>query len=441
MAYWGETRYFVGVNQQNQMGNRLTDTMPSLHTVNDDCLFNGVAMVIDGKSLGEGIEEDVDEVNNSKLLNNVRIGKTEDATVINNQVHVQLVYPSEVAKQQVEVAHNFSVSNEDMKIINIYPTLAHNDINIDWRTCNFPVQYAISPFNSVFYSPNGCLPQSNCITLNGTISNGTLDFENTSRQTTTTTREEITPPLSILKTEDTELPPGSCDEDVVFVEQYQIKSPKKCKTKLDPVLPRKVTLPERKNPARKTQMDKASIKLAQNLSIPPSVFNARSRRNSRRAVPIRQSNRTTGAILNPPSPLREDDYREWPVDGLHETSWYNEKTSTIEYVNGGTKKAIRATKRSKKFVRYSQDVERKQHNNQLGIIAHKNLHLVLDYVTEVKQFRTILNQKDNLTEEDSENDALSNLTTLLYDTCDLYSLLNNTNTSSLANYIRSLSKN
>lgn len=429
------------------MGNRLTETMPSLHTVNDDCIFNGVAMVIDGKNSGEGIEEDVDEVNNSKLLNNVRIGQTEDATVINNQVNVQLVYPSEVTKQQVEVPNNFSVSNEDMKIINIYPSLAHNNINIDWGTYNFPMQYAISPFTSVFYSSNGSLPQSNAITLNGTISNGsTLDLENTSRQQTTTTREEITPPLSTIKAE---LVPGSCDEDVVFVNQYQIKSPKKCKNKVDPdknpVLPRKVNLPGRKNPTRRTQMDKASIKLAQNLSIPPSVFNARSRRrHSRRAVPVRQSNRTTGAILNPPSPLREDDYREWPAEGLHETSWYNEKTSTIEYVNGGinskVKKTISTTKRST-FVRYPPDVETiKQHNNLLGIIAHKNLHLVLDYVTEVKQFRTILDQRDNLTDEDSGNDALSNLTTLLYNTCDLYSLLNNTNASSVASYIRSLSK-
>ncbi|KAF2903808.1 hypothetical protein ILUMI_02360 [Ignelater luminosus] len=91
---------------------------------------------------------------------------------------------------------------------------------------------------------------------------------------------------------------------------------------------------KRKNPVRKAQITKASLDLIEKLAIPPSVFNARIKR--RKVKPnnvdmknLRQSCRTSGAIYCPPGPLTKFDYREWPVDGMHERPFYNAETNTI----------------------------------------------------------------------------------------------------------------
>ncbi|KAK5645982.1 hypothetical protein RI129_004446 [Pyrocoelia pectoralis] len=435
------------------MGNRLTENISLLHTVRGECSFSGAGMLIDSKSYGERLvlgERSLNDYSMACSLNNVRMAETEDASVINNQVNVQLVYPSEITMQQIEG----NVPNDsDMKIINIYP-FPTNNVNFNWSAThyNFATNYPASSYAPIFYNPSLWSSQSNFVTVNGLIPNGTIDVCNinlpqpivTYVPSSTSTNNEL------IRTG----PDGHHDEDVVFVKEYKVDEPnctKKSKVQIeiekkDPdvsFLQRKVALPGRKNPVRKTQMDKASIKLAQNLSIPPSVFNARAsrKRNNQRAV--RQSNRTTGAILNPPSPLKEKDYREWPTEGLHETSWYNEQTSRIEYINGGVNTKVGKVI-NVKTVAVSDpsitDLKFKRHHDQLDVLAHNNLHQVLDYVSDVKEFCTILDQRSSSSEEkDGRKDVLNNLTKLLYNTCDLYSVLNNTDTGSVTKYIRSLS--
>ncbi|KAF5282765.1 hypothetical protein FQR65_LT02762 [Abscondita terminalis] len=345
----------------------------------------------------------------------------------------------------------------DMTIISICPTmLTYNNIHNKLETFLNSSKSVNNqfPFIPMIYNAN--IQQSNipnCFNLNDLIPNKIIQ-----------TTELSMPQIVIANTQKCTEENKDNDDDVVFVKEYKIENAQNgnqdVKRKLEDASfgdkeqketcvsancerkKRGILVEKRKNPLRKAQMDKASIKLAENLSIPPAVFNARvsskkTKQPANNQKVVRQSCRTTGAILRPPSPLNENDFKEWPTEGLHEIPWYNEETGTIERFTTKNIK-ITDTKSSTKSVP-KQQCRSIEHNfgkvkieeNHLSILAHHRLHFTLDYVNELKEF-------NKLTKKNEVNcDSLDKVSSMLYDTCELYSLLNNTGLLPLAKYIES----
>lgn len=128
---------------------------------------------------------------------------------------------------------------------------------------------------------------------------------------------------------------------------------------------------------------------------------------------------------------------------MHERPSYNEETNTIDpfsiYCSNRTESTsdVAPKNRSKDFENLSKE-------------THDRLHMVLNYVVEVKEIRKIdaklkmkkTRKRSNrklLQESRNKENEIKSTTDLLTSTCTLYSLVNGTSCKSVADYLSSVS--
>ncbi|XP_018319455.1 uncharacterized protein LOC108732947 isoform X2 [Agrilus planipennis] len=242
------------------------------------------------------------------------------------------------------------------------------------------------------------------------------------------------------------------DDDVVFVKEYKlpVKTPQEANA----------DVPKRRNPRRKVQLEKASVDLINKLTIPPSVFNARVRKSTRKPVPTkkcRRSNRLTKIVSNPLSPLNRSDLRDWPDDGMHERPVYNEttnsidkldpflknkqaKTSNKENQSPSTRKLPKKAKRKKNIANKKRKEQEKEID--LSFLVHERLQLILGYISQLKIYERVMNNTSS-----SASDGVANqkqfpfVYELLTDASVLYSIVNGVEQTDMAKYLTSVDPN
>ncbi|KAF5288722.1 hypothetical protein FQA39_LY15294 [Lamprigera yunnana] len=404
--------------------------------------------------------------NGENILHDTNIEKMEDngetSNLINNATMASfsdiLLKPVEDMKES-----RLEKDNNNVNVINVYPTIHSNiqntlncnAVNGNFSSFNNPAKYLNinvnnqMPFVPIIYNTSVSSPIiQNYITLDDVISK---EMVTSMQPILITGTQRCTSPLE----KAIDLKKRNDDDDIIFVKEYKVDENyagslenKDCSVFQNRKRGKREPFTEkRKNPSRKAQMDKASITLAENLSIPPAVFNARVpiKRNKRvinNPKVVRQSCRTTGAILCPPSPLSQHDFRTWPSEGLHEMPWYNENTCSIEKFTRPYVSTAEVNERLSK--RTTDKTSELLKSNCLATLTHIRLHILLAYVNELKEFWSIVEGIDKTpnTKENqaiaSEKNSLDDVRMILYNTCELYCLLNGSDLSSVAKYIISL---
>lgn len=147
----------------------------------------------------------------------------------------------------------------------------------------------------------------------------------------------------------------------------------------------------------------------------------------------RQSCRTTGAILSPPAPLTNKDWKEWPTHGLHNRPVYNPSESSSITTD---------RKERKKYLDVTDDC------SNFGVLMHESLHLGLSYVKAVKEYNTIIKNREKTDVEFPKNgikktkngvaENLKQACDVLLDVCRLYCVSNDIGEEFLAKYIDSI---
>lgn len=128
----------------------------------------------------------------------------------------------------------------------------------------------------------------------------------------------------------------------------------------------------------------------------------------------RQSCRTTGAILSPPSPLTNKDWKEWPAEGIDDKPVYNPEQDPEK---------ISPKKNSSS-----------QNLSEFAVATHETLHALLDYVPVFKKYHEIVKPK---TDSDKQ-EHLEKIAEILSDSCKLYAIANDVEEENVVKYISSL---
>lgn len=133
--------------------------------------------------------------------------------------------------------------------------------------------------------------------------------------------------------------------------------------------------------------------------------------------------RTTGAVHDPPTPLRKQDMRSWPADGMHERPIYDEQTQTLFRFD---------------FNQSEQFVSKDTRESEFEVFMHQRLHLVLDYIHNVgkmsKTMNSLSTDEESLMAKKSEREVLFGL---LLDACKLYVMSSGVSWDALGKYIES----
>ncbi|XP_017768722.1 PREDICTED: uncharacterized protein LOC108556918 isoform X2 [Nicrophorus vespilloides] len=220
------------------------------------------------------------------------------------------------------------------------------------------------------------------------------------------------------------------DDDVIFVREYK-KFEKKDESKVYPA--------PRRNPKRQVQLQKISYELAEKMSMDDYFENNVYCKKEYYMANARRSSRATGAVFSPPDPLSTNDFKKWPVDGMHEKPRYNAVAKKLEKIHQVTKQPKMKIPKTTHNRRKVPNRRRKpklitvENDKELENVSHQMLHYVLSYVQQIKECNEIL--------KTNEADAKRNLKhaeELMKNTSLLYCLTTDTTESNLAEYLRTI---
>ncbi|XP_022903568.1 uncharacterized protein [Onthophagus taurus] len=247
----------------------------------------------------------------------------------------------------------------------------------------------------------------------------------------------------IISSDITETETGEDDNDVVFVKEYTIHN-----TTIDEdVVPLdlrsrneekdKVVQEPRRNPKRTVQILKeyySSFKYS------PDFYGTGKRKRE-----CCDTKKKLGAILNPPPLLTNENFKEWPVEGMHEKPVYNPTSKKLEIFGKEKKKApVRKVKEVVKKRTFKKGKRRICKNKiqeevnegvskEFATLTHETLQEVIGYVQQIKDYNSIVKEEKKLIN-------LESLKQLVTDSCVLYSIANDVPQKSVSKYLKTIRK-
>lgn len=135
--------------------------------------------------------------------------------------------------------------------------------------------------------------------------------------------------------------------------------------------------------------------------------------------------RTTGAIYDPPSPLRKQDMRSWPVDGINERPFYDNQTNTLYKFDFNRSKQFISNSRSESLISRHKE-------SQFEILMHERLHLILDHIYKIGEINKAVRNVGDAGISKGDKEVLHHL---LLGASELYIIASGVSWKALAKYI------
>lgn len=135
--------------------------------------------------------------------------------------------------------------------------------------------------------------------------------------------------------------------------------------------------------------------------------------------------RTTGAIHDPPSPLRKQDMRSWPIDGMNERPFYDDKTNTLYKFDFNRSKQFISNSRSETLISRHKE-------SRFEILMHERLHLILDHIHKIGEMNKAARNSGDAGIAEGDREVLHDL---LLGACQLYVIASGVSWKALTKYI------